>query len=126
MKPSDVKLFARSWVPLTATFGRVERELAAAFIVTTCVHHGDTWKPVTWKQIAETMRPLMRVDRNWKEIAGNPFVKPDVHDLIAKGFARWIGEKDADGDQGVEFTEEGMAVLRKEVAREDAKVSASG
>jgi hypothetical protein len=46
--------------------------------------------------------------------------------LIAKGFARWIGEKDADGDQGVEFTEEGMAVLRKEVAREDAKVSASG
>lgn len=49
----------------------------------------------------------------WKEINDSPFVRPDVHDLIAKGFARWVGEKDADGDQAVEFTELGFKALEK-------------
>lgn len=113
MKPSDVKLFARSWVPLTDTFGRVEREAAAAFIVQTCIANGDEWRPVTWKQIAEAMLSAFENHGQWKELKSNPFFRPDVHDLIAKGFARWVGEPDDDGDRAVEFTERGLAALQR-------------
>lgn len=59
MKPSEVMLFKKSWIPLTDTMGRVEREVAAAFIVQTCIANGDEWQPVTWKQIGKAMVPAL-------------------------------------------------------------------
>lgn len=85
-RPSQVIL--RVPLPLVATMGRAEREQAATLIVRACVREGDTWKPVTLKQIGaagaadieEQIEPLY-------SLRANPFFNPDFRDLVAHGFA---------------------------------------
>lgn len=89
-KPSDVTLMIP---PLTGTMGKSEVEYAAALIVFVCTAKGDAWQPVTFadvraaaKEAESAAAPSAR--QKWLLAAlGNPFLHPDVHGLIARGFA---------------------------------------
>lgn len=104
-KPSDVTLGVP---PLTATMGKTEIECAAALIVRTCQAQGDRWQPVSWKMARETLTSDLEAGRHpgagW---ARNPFFRPDVAGLVAKGYATR-----GDGDD-VELTAQGLEALRR-------------
>ncbi len=80
MKPSDIMINAVP--PLCATFGRTEREAAAALIVGALAAAGDTWRPITLDEIKEHGGVLSALP--WMQ---NPFVRPDIEDLVRRGFA---------------------------------------
>jgi hypothetical protein len=90
-KPKDVDL--RPFPPFCAALGRSECEFAAALIVLACQHRGS-WGPVLPKEIGEALK----ADEEKYTVEGkrhpwaNPFLNPDIDDLIARGFAKWIGE----------------------------------
>lgn len=89
-KPSQVDLAAP---PLVGTLGHAEMEFAAAMIVRACQVHGDAWQAVSWDQIQSAMYADMTAERPpFAALMRNPFFQPDVHELVAKGFARWTGE----------------------------------
>lgn len=90
--PSDVLLVEPN--PLGSTFGRSEREVAAALIVRALQVRGGSWGPVTF---AELEALVARADPWTIAILSNPFHRPEFFDLIAKGFARWL-EPPADDD----------------------------
>ncbi len=110
-KPSEIYL---GGPPLVATMGRSELEHAAAIIVRTCQATGDVWRAVTWAEarlvieadVAEKRTPF---DAIWT----NPFVRPDAHGLVAKGFA----SKDGDA---VALTAQGLEAIRRWVQRAPA------
>lgn len=104
MKPSNVVLFVP---PLVGTFGSSEREGAAALMVRACQVRGDEWAPVTWEEIVDVMRGDCSAGVEFGRLILNPFFRPDVHSLIAEGFARWT----SDVGGSVEFTEKGLATL---------------
>ena len=108
-KPSDVVL---SMPPLTACFGRSEREHAAACIVLYCQLHGDAWGPITPKQLGEML--LSEADNApLKDWAANPFFRPDPRDLAERGYATIDEETGA-----VAFTPLGIERLRPWVQKE--------
>ena len=105
MKPSDVVLCVP---PLTATLGRSEREHAAALIVRACQELGDKWQAVSPRQVGEVLRADVAAGRQpFASLGVNPFFRPDVHDLVAKGFATMREDK------AVELTEKALEAIAK-------------
>lgn len=98
MKPSDI--FLGTFMPLTATFGRVEAEVAAAIIIATLAATGDTWRPVG---LAETTVEILR-PFDW---ASNPFAKPSIDELVDRGFATL-----SEGNRTIELTGGALEMLR--------------
>lgn len=104
IKPSDIVLVG---MPLTGTLGRSERECAAAIIVRACQELGDKWQAVSGRQIADVIRADVAADRMpFASLAFNPFFRPDVLDLVEKGFAARSGDL-------VELTGAGLAAIAK-------------
>lgn len=102
MKPSDIDLSLE--MPLGATFGRVEAEAMAAFLITALVVNGDEWKPLLFTTIAATVAELDPVPA-W---CTNPFYRADPCALCDRGFATVFGEGDA---RALGFTPRGLAAL---------------
>lgn len=79
--------------PLGGTMQHAEAEQMAALVVRVCEARGDNWQPVSledvvavWKEDAETKR---QPGYEWSRC---PFFRPDPHDLVARGFARWLAD----------------------------------
>lgn len=117
-KPSQVRI---GIPPLVATMGRSEAEFAAALVVRTLAVKGDTWRPVAWTEIQEVVKADMegtvdpvtmkRTPRHAAvaSLMGMPFYRPDIYEMVKRGFARWTGEP----GKTVEFTDKGVTALRK-------------
>lgn len=104
-RPSDVLLLA---LPLVGTMGRAEREYAAALVVRACQVLGDSWQPISPKQLGEVIAGDLAAKR--EPLTGlnrNPFLFPDFPDLIALGFV----ERTPEGQ--VAFTVKGLEALRR-------------
>lgn len=113
--PSQVYLAA---IPLCATMGRAESEFAAALIVRTCQLLGDEWRSVSPRQIGEMLRDDLEAKREpMASLSHNPFFRPDVWELVSRGFAQWIGEP---GKSPVELTDCGLERLRPWVRSQTA------
>jgi hypothetical protein len=80
-RPSQVVLAP---VPLVGTMRRAEVEFAAALLVRACQVLGDRWQPLSWQQVAKVLRADRTSVAKW---LANPFFRPDVHDLVARGYA---------------------------------------
>lgn len=90
MKPSEILLRVP---PLHDVFRKAEAEAAAACIVRACQFHGDEWKPVSAKDIAEVLKSdIASKTEPFASLVTNPFFRPDVWMLIERGYARWTGE----------------------------------
>jgi len=90
LKPSEVVLRVP---PLHGIFGKAEAEWVAALIVRACQLQGDEWKAVTAADIGAAMRAdIAAKTEPLASLTRNPFFRPDVWQLIERGFARWVGE----------------------------------
>lgn len=106
-KPSEVILVVP---PLVATMGHAGSQHAASLLVLGCQFHGDTWGPMSSRQVGEAIKWALEEKREpWPSLNRNPFFKPDIYELVSKGFARWTEE---DGGT-VAFTDEGLERLRR-------------
>lgn len=115
-KPSDVNL-CDSFPPLVGTMGRTEAEIAAALLVRACQMRGDVWQDVSIGAIFNAFSADLQADREpFHSMKGNPFCRPDFHDLAKRGCAFWIGEPGEPGSL-LRFTAKGFDGLRKVVAR---------
>lgn len=86
MKPSDVP-FDRA-LPLVGILGRSEHEAAAALIVFACFYHGDTWQPITIRQIQSALVWAKETNHaTFSKLLENPFWRPDFQGLVEAGFA---------------------------------------
>jgi len=118
-KPSQIDVFARSYLPFIGTFGHTEAEVAAAMMISTMRYDGDKLQPVSFEQIKTWMYEAERSEKRWRDLLNNPFVTPDIDMLIADGYARWVGEGPEhrsgpeDPVRPVEFTERGIARLEE-------------
>ena len=121
-KPSEVDLF-RSFPPLCATFAKSEAEFTAAMMVRVLVARGDTWRPVKWEEIRETVLADLDAVADGKdsadplsrlvfEMVSNPFLRPDFPRLARDGYITLTGEP-----QIAEFTPKGLEQLRTWVRR---------
>lgn len=105
-KPSEVELVVP---PLCGTMDKAEAEFAAALIVRTCQQRGDVWQAVTWKDCAEAWKADVAAKRSpFFELSSNPFFRPDVWELVERGFGRWV---DKEGG-AAELTPKGLEVMR--------------
>jgi len=97
--------------PLTATFDRHRIELAAAVMIITLAANGDTWRPVRLREIGEHLGALANGPRppSWLT---SPVFRPDMLDMVARGFAVLSGE-DGTPERAIAFTEEGLERLRR-------------
>lgn len=110
-KPSQVVM---GYMPLVDTMGRCEREFAAAIVVRVCQAKGDTWQAVAFSDVREVLKADLEAGTApFAKLLGNPVFRPDAWDLVAKGFARWVGEP---GDV-IELTEAGFEAIRKHVRK---------
>jgi hypothetical protein len=131
-KPSQVNPFARSYLPFVDAFRHSESEGFACMMICALVYHGDTWQPLSMKQIGEWlkhalhgpddvwtpppgwmppgwMQPGKGSGKNfWQTMNENPFFRPHPALLIKEGFARFSGDSVT-----IEFTEQGMEQLAK-------------
>lgn len=99
-KPHDVVISVPC--PLAGTMGRVEVEFAASMIVRGLQENGNDWKPIAWPDIARVLRADIASRRDpFFSLCTNPFLRPDVDDLIKRGFGRWVVERP---QSVVEFT----------------------
>jgi hypothetical protein len=90
VKPSEIVLGVP---PLVGTMGRAEAEFAAALVVLACEANGDRWQAVAWPQITAAAKAALEEGRRpWLTLLSNPFYRPDVWELVKRGFARWEGE----------------------------------
>lgn len=106
-RPSDVVLAVP---PLVGTMGHAEAEFAAAVIVRTLAANGDTWRPVESIEISAVMRSDADAQiEPFASLVRNPFFRPDIHDTVKRGFARWVN---APGG-AVELTAAGIEALRR-------------
>jgi hypothetical protein len=110
MKPSEVQLFVRSFLPLVGLFERSENEFGAALLVRLCVKHGDVFAAHGPKAFGE----LMKEDREnnvepWSKFYQNPFVFPDIRGLVQAGYAEFEGDAEKGGP--VRFTDKGLQKL---------------
>ena len=106
MKPSDI--FLNAVPPLTGTFGKSEREAAAALLVNACRVHGDVFGPVTPKMVGQSMN---LDEEPWKSLSRNPFFRPDFRALADAGYAAFDGDPNGH-NVPIRFTEKGLAALR--------------
>lgn len=95
-KPSEVLLIVP---PLVGTMKRAEVEYAAALIVFACAWKGDTWQPIRFREVQAASREALEAKdptphQQWaRDILAVPFFRPDVHSLIALGFAEKLPNK---------------------------------
>ena len=109
-----------SFPPLVGTFKKTEAEVAAAYIVRTLQMDGDSWHAVVSTDIAAQLRADLEAQiEPWASLAQNPFARPDVHRLVADGFAEWTEEGDS---SPIRFTEKGIEALRRWVRPKEAAV----
>ena len=91
--------------------GHAECEHAAALLVLTCETNGDAWGPVTPRQVGEAIKAALDSGHEpWGSLNRNPFFRPDFHELVAKGFARWT---EAEGKGPIELTPKGIEAMRR-------------
>jgi hypothetical protein len=88
MTPSKVAERIGASLAIPGAFGKVEAELAAALIVLTLTSLKSEWAPVRLDYVAAF------IEENGRDypILGNPFVHPDPHELVKRGFAKLTGE----------------------------------
>ncbi len=104
-KPSEVVL---RLLPLIETIGKTEAEFAAAMIVRTCQVEGDYWQPVEPKTIERVIKGDLDLKcEPFYSNRGNPFLRPNIWELVKRGFARWTDEP----GKTVEFTDDGIQAL---------------
>ena len=117
-KPGDVNLLG-SFPPLCATMGKTEVEVAAAYLCRALSVKGNEWRPIKWAEISEVVKADIKtatgdksqvLPKLFADLARNPFAVPDFHTMVAKGFARWLGEP---GKSELEMTDAGRERLRK-------------
>lgn len=117
-KPSAVDLFG-SFPPLCATFDHSEAEAMGALMCRALDVLGDEWRPIGWSELIGVIRADVAAAKDNPEattigklmldMSRNPFVRPDPHDLVKRGFAAWT---DAPGGL-LAFTEIGFERLRR-------------
>lgn len=105
-KPSLVVL--RDPMPLVDCYGRVEREVAAAYITLACRRNGDTFRPVSLREIGEAVRASADNENcSWLR---NPFCVPNFAELVKHGYAELLGDEP---DQTIRLTDLGLSRLEK-------------
>lgn len=110
MKPSDVVI--SDPIPLVDTFGRVEKEVAAAYLILAMRNEGDFFQPVLPGTVG-TARELFK-ERAGFHWLSNPYCIPDFDQLIKDGYAeRTVPE--ALRKSPLAFTEKGLGILRDSV-----------
>lgn len=106
-KPSDVSIHP---IPLCGTMGHCEAEVAAAMTVRACEVHGNEWRAVSREEIIYSMAVDLEMERApFASILRNPFLRPDLSDLVKRGFAVWVGE----GEIHIQFTDKGLEALKR-------------
>jgi len=112
LKPSQVDLSVPHFVGCCQ---HAEAECALGLYVRACQVRGDTWQPLVPRDMGEVLKADVAAGRRpFSMLVHNPFWRPDFHDLVDRGFARWIGEN---ADATVELTDKGFAAIDKHVAR---------
>jgi hypothetical protein len=114
MSPAEL-VIANVACPFVGTFGHVEAEVAAGYMVM-AMQDQESFAPVRTPQMAEAM--TKRKDDDAFRWMHNPFCRPDLDDLVARGFAEWEGEpyKTAIG-----FTPKGLETLTQCAWRQQAE-----
>lgn len=112
VKPSSFDL-TKGVLPLMATFGRAERELAAAMLVFVLQRRGDEWTWVTPDMLVDVFLTDDVIERKvepWARLNGNPFCPtPDFASLVTSGDLELGG----DGNKWMRFTPEGIWKLER-------------
>jgi hypothetical protein len=105
-------------LPLVDTFGRVERELAAAMIVRTCQVKGDYWQEIWPKDVGLTLKAdLENKIEPWHRLNQYPlFITPDMWDLVEKDYAKFHRQNYYEHPP-ITFTEKGLRCLRRYVVK---------
>lgn len=98
-------------VPFVDTFGRVERECAAAIMVMAMRERDDTWEVIYPRDCAEPLKKFVE-EKGYAWIS-NPFYRPDFPELISEGFVEEVGDPVEGKGQGLRFTSEGLAAMKK-------------
>jgi hypothetical protein len=108
-KPSEV--FLITFPPLVGTMGKAEVEAAASMLVRVCQVDGNEWKPCSPQEVGLTLKAdIDNKVEPWTSLNRNPFFRPDFHELVALGFARFTTE---DEHAPIEFTEQGLEAMRR-------------
>lgn len=111
VKPSEVDLSVPHFV---ACGGRAEREFALGLYMRACQFKGDAWQPIAPRDCGEVLKADEAAKRDpFDRLAHNPFWFPDFFDLVAAGYARWVGEEK---HAPIELTDQGFAAVDKWVA----------
>lgn len=119
IKPSEVDLSVPHFV---ACAGRAEREFALGLYVRTCQAKGDAWQPIIPRDTGEVLKADRAAGRDlFDRLTSNPYWFPDFPDLVAAGYARWLGEGEG---APLELTDLGFAAVEKWVARTGRKAAA--
>lgn len=112
IKPSDVDL---SFPHFVGCCSHAEAEFALGLYVRACQVHGDRWQPIQPEQCGEVLKRDREAGREpFAKLTQNPFWFPDFHDLVGRGFARWLGENEG---APVELTDAGFAAVDKWVGK---------
>lgn len=110
-KPSQVELIVP---PLVDTMHHAQTEFAAAMIVRALQRRGDTWRPITTAEVFEVAREDDKgEDPTWSKLYKNPFFRPDVHKLVANGYATWLEPT----METIEITDKGREVMQRWVRK---------
>jgi len=111
--PADVVLLVP---PLGDAMRRTDVECAAGMLVATLALGPNEWQPVTWEQLQAAIvahqvpeRPAAGPGACLWHLLRNPFLRPDLHQLIALGYAT------RGPDMAISFTDAGLAALAKYV-----------
>lgn len=102
--------FMADAIPLGATLGRVEIELAAAVILFALRELGREWAaPISQKEIGTVVGKALEEGREpVRTWASNPFLFPDFDDLVRRGFAVRTEER---GSPTLALTPEALAKI---------------
>jgi hypothetical protein len=94
--PSQVSQ-RRYATPFVASFGKFERELAAALYVEACVNRGNEWQPLGPRCFAGTVEVLLDEDPStripWIGFGAAAHVVPDVRGLVIGGWLSMASDK---------------------------------
>lgn len=109
MKPSEIDPFAKlSLLPFVGTFDRTEAEFAAGLVVYGLTKLERTFDdPISFKEIIDLIENPKNQDDHMVKLSDNPYLAPDIHSLIKKGFV-----SECEGPGEVKFTERGLEKLK--------------
>lgn len=107
--PSEVACRLGPLLALPNAFGRAEDEQAAAIIICALSDMQSDWAPVRTSHVVEFLKE--KVDSDRFRVLRNPFFRPDVHSLAARGFATFVPGPDGH----VELTDDAIARCCKAV-----------